>query len=133
MAKMGRPKIELDKEEFEKLCEIQCTKEEMANWFNISPDTVENFCKAEYSKTFSAAYKRFSSGGKMSLRRQMFRKAIERDNTAMQIWLSKQHLGMSDKSEIKEDEEKKSDFTPITKEIVQEIVTRFAGKNVPKK
>ena len=30
--RMGRPKIEIDKDQFEKLCNIQCTKEEIAGW-----------------------------------------------------------------------------------------------------
>ena len=47
MAKMGRPRIEIDKEEFEKLCDIQCTLTEIAGWFRCSPDTIENWCKRE--------------------------------------------------------------------------------------
>ena len=56
MAKMGRPRIEIDKEEFEKLCDIQCTLTEIAGWFRCSPDTIENWCKREYKDTFSGGF-----------------------------------------------------------------------------
>lgn len=38
--KKGRPPIEIDQEQFEKLCEIQCTLEEIANVLKCSMDTV---------------------------------------------------------------------------------------------
>ena len=36
--------------------------------------------------------------GKASLRKKMFDKAIKKDNTHMQIWLSKNYLGMKDRT-----------------------------------
>ena len=36
----------------------------------------------------------------MRLRKAMWNNAINNNNTAMQIWLSKQVLGMSDKQEV---------------------------------
>lgn len=97
MAVTGRPKIEIDTEEFEKLCYIQCTKDEIAYWFNCSPDTIEGFCKKHYNETFSATYKKYSANGKMSLRRTQFRLAEK--NPTMAIWLGKQYLGQTDKVE----------------------------------
>lgn len=35
----------------------------------------------------------------MSLRRAMWKKAVEGTDNTMMIWLSKQHLGMTDKQE----------------------------------
>ena len=43
---MARPKKEIDQEQFEKLCGLQCTKEEVADWFDCSEDTIERWCKA---------------------------------------------------------------------------------------
>ena len=33
---MARPKKEIDKNQFENLCALQCTKEEMCGFFDIS-------------------------------------------------------------------------------------------------
>ena len=94
--KMGRPEIEIDWGQFEKLCKMQATKEEIAGWFDCHFDTINNRCKKKYGETFSAINKKKSASGKISLRRAMFKKAISQENTAMQIWLSKQCLGMKE-------------------------------------
>ena len=91
MAKMGRPRIEIDKEEFGKLCAIQRPLTQIAGGCRCSPDTIGKWCKREYNDTFSEVFKKYSSGGKISLRRTQFRLAEK--NTAMAIWLGKQYLG----------------------------------------
>ena len=96
--KMGRPILKIDKKEFEKLCGLHCTKMEIADWFSCSEDTIERWCKREYTETFAAVIKKKSSKGKVSLRRMMYEKA-QGGNVTMMIWLSKQHLGMKDKVE----------------------------------
>lgn len=106
--KMGRPKIDIDIDQFEKLCNIQCTKEEIAGWFNCSEDTIENFCKKEYKETFSAVFKRHSGKGKVSLRRNQFK--LSETNVTMAIFLGKQYLGQSDKIETVNSFE---DLTPL--------------------
>lgn len=95
--RMGRPKIDIDIAQFEKLCNIQCTKEEIAGWFGCSEDTIENFCKKNYKGTFSAVFKSLSGKGKVSLRRNQFK--LSETNVTMAIFLGKQYLGQSDKIE----------------------------------
>ena len=95
--KMGRPLKPIDKEQFEKLCAIQCTLEEIAGFFNCCEDTIEAWCKREYGVTFSEAYKKHSAKGKQSLRRIQF--ALAQKSAAMAIWLGKQYLGQTDRME----------------------------------
>ena len=95
---MARPRIEIDKEQFGKLCAIQCTEEEIANWFHCSIDTIERWCKREFGNGFADTYKRYSVEGKISLRRTQFKMA-ER-NVTMAIWLGKQYLGQKDTQAI---------------------------------
>lgn len=95
MAKMGRPRIEISKEEFEKLCSICCTLTDIAGFFDCSEDTIENWCKREYGETFSDVYKKKSSGGKVSLRRKQYEVAMKGDRS-MLIWLGKQMLGQKE-------------------------------------
>jgi AraC-like DNA-binding protein len=91
---MARPKIEINKAEFEKLCGMLCTKEEIAGWFNCSEDTVERWCKAEYKETFCGVYKKYSAKGRISLRRNQFK--LSETSAAMAIWLGKQYLRQRD-------------------------------------
>lgn len=102
MAKMGRPKKEINQETFEKLCGIMCTLEEIAGVFNCSEDTIERWCKETYKETFADISKRFQGTGKSSLRRMQF-KLAER-SAAMAIWLGKQYLGQKDTVEIENKE-----------------------------
>lgn len=91
---MGRPRKEIDKGAFEKLCGLQCTLEEIAGYFDCSPDTIERWCKTEYKESFADTFKKYSATGKMSLRRAQFRLAEK--NASMAIWLGKQYLGQRD-------------------------------------
>ena len=92
--KMGRPKIYIDQKEFEKLCKLQCTLEEIAGWFDCSEDKIEMWCKETYLTTFSEIFKVKSQGGKVSLRRMQFK--LAETSSAMAIWLGKQYLGQRD-------------------------------------
>lgn len=91
---MARPRIEIDKSQFEKLCSIQCTQEEIAGFFNCSPDTVERWCKREYKERFAEIYAKKRGLGKISLRRSQFKMA--ETNPSMAIWLGKQYLGQKE-------------------------------------
>jgi hypothetical protein len=95
MAKMGRPRIEISKEDFEKLCGLQCTRIEIADWFNCSEDTIENWCKRTYKETFSVVFAKKRSKGQISLRRAQFKLAEK--NATMAIFLGKQYLGQADR------------------------------------
>ena len=100
MAKNGRPLIEIDWVEFDKLCAIQATLEEIAGWYCCSVDTIENKCKSEKGMRFSEYYAQKRSTGKISLRRAQHNMALK--NPTMAIWLGKNWLEQSDKNEIKQ-------------------------------
>ena len=98
---MGAPRKEVDWPEFDKLCAIQCTQLEIADWFDMGTDTLNTRCKEKYSLTFSALFAKKRAGGKISLRRDQWQSS-QKGNVTMQIWLGKQYLGQSDKNENKE-------------------------------
>lgn len=114
--KRGRPKINIDWTEFDKLCLIQCTLEEIADWFECSIDTIENRCKSEKRLIFSEYFKKKSVGGKISLRRKQFQMAQD-GNVALLIFLGKQYLGQKDKPEDGTNNDKPQ---PIKIEIIAE-------------
>lgn len=94
MARMGRPRKEIDRIEFEKLCEMQCTEIEICGFFGICEDTLNSWCKRTYKRTFSETYKVYSQDGKVSLRRMQFN--LAKTSAAMAIFLGKNMLGQSD-------------------------------------
>lgn len=96
--KAGRPKIQIDWDEFDKLCQLQCTQKEIASWFNCTDETIQNRCKAEKGLDFSVYYAQKADGGKISLRRTQWQHAEK--NVAMAIWLGKQWLGQSEKQYV---------------------------------
>ena len=90
----GRPSKEIDQKQFENLCSILCTLEEISGWFRCSDSTIKRWCKATYGENFERVYKKFSEDGKISLRRYQFQ--LAKKNATMAIWLGKQHLGQRD-------------------------------------
>ena len=90
---MGRPRKNINKDSFEKLCFLQCTLIEIASFFSCSEDTIENWCKREYKMSFTDVFNKYSAGGKISLRRAQFKLAEKYPNMA--IFLGKQYLGQN--------------------------------------
>ena len=89
---MARPKkYNIDTEQVEKLASFGCSNTEIASFFGCSKDLI--------SKSYSTNVAKGKDKGKIRLR-QLLWKSAERGNVAMQIWLSKQYLGMSDKQDI---------------------------------
>lgn len=91
---MGRPKVDINREQFEELCSLFCTLSDISGFFKCSEDTIQNWCKNEYGETFSVVYKMFLGAGKTSLRRNQF--ALSKTNATMAIWLGKQYLDQKD-------------------------------------
>ena len=105
---MARPQIEIDKNNFESLCNLQCTLTEIAGFFKCSIDTIERWCERTYNESFADTYKKYSQNGKISLRRYQYKMAEH--NSSMAIWLGKQWLNQTDRTNINignEEESKK--------------------------
>lgn len=88
---MARPLKEINQKDFEKLCGLQCTKEEICGFFDVTDKTLERWCKRTYKKGFSEVFAQKRGSGKISLRRSQFE--LAKKNANMAIWLGKQYLG----------------------------------------
>jgi hypothetical protein len=95
----GKPFAEIDKETFEKLCSFQCTMVEIASWFNVGDEAIDNFCVRTYAKPFKDVFPMHSGKGLISLRRRQFQKAMEGD-TAMLKHLGEVYLRQHKKFEV---------------------------------
>lgn len=99
---MARPRKEIDQIEFEKLCGLQCTKEEICGWFSVTDKTLESWCKRTYNRGFSEVFKEKRGTGKISLRRYQFE--LAKKNASMAIFLGKNYLGQRDCVEYEDKE-----------------------------
>ena len=88
-SKVGRPKAKVDVEILKNLASIGCPTYEIASVMNVSARTLK--------RNFAEIIDQYKERGKASLRKKMYDKAVKKDNTMMQIFLSKNYLGMSDK------------------------------------
>lgn len=95
---MSRPRLEFSIEEFEKLCALQCTKEEISSWFDFSDDTLERRVNEHYGESFAVVFAKKRGKGKISLRRKQWK--IADNNAAMAIFLGKNYLGQKDFTEV---------------------------------
>ncbi len=95
----GRPRIELDWAEFDRLCEVQCTLAELAAHFGVSEDTIERAVKREHKLSFADYFGQKRKSGFVSLRRKQWELAMA-GNCTMLIFLGKQWLGQADKHEV---------------------------------
>lgn len=94
---MARPRKEIDQKQFENLCGLQCTEEEICAWFDVCEDTLNSWCKRTYRKNFSEVFAQKKGKGKISLRRSQWRLAEK--SSAMAIFLGKNYLGQKDQPE----------------------------------
>lgn len=98
MARTGRPPKEIDQKQFENLCGLQCTLEEICGWFDVTDKTLDSWCKRTYNANFSEVFKQKRGAGKISLRRSQWRLAEK--NATMAIFLGKQFLGQRDNVDV---------------------------------
>ena len=87
----GRPRIIVDLEILKNLASIGCPDYEIASVLNISARTLQ--------RNYAEIIDQYKEKGKASLRKKMWDKAVKKDNTNMQIWLSKNYLGMKDRTQ----------------------------------
>lgn len=87
---MARPKKEINKDEFEKLCALQCTMAEICAFLDISDKTLQKWCKRTYKMYFSEVFNIKRQMGKISLRRNQM--ALSKKSAQMAIYLGEKWL-----------------------------------------
>ena len=86
---MGRPNKKVDEKVIANLSHIGCTQEEIGSVVGISARTLQ--------RRFSDLVEENKNIGKASLRKRMWASALK-GNPNMMIWLSKNYLGMKDRT-----------------------------------
>lgn len=122
---MARPRKLINKKQFESLCAIQCTKEDICNVLGVTDKTLDKWCKETYSENFSVVFKQKREYARASLRRMQWVQA-EKGSVPMQIWLGKNMLNQSesliqDEIKLKELELKQKEFELKERLLMKEL------------
>lgn len=96
--KMGRPQKEINQQQFESMCSIQATQEEICLVLGLSDKTLNRWCRQTYGTTFSEVFAQKRALGKISLRRYQWQ--LAKKNANMAIFLGKQFLGQKDEQSL---------------------------------
>ena len=127
-----KPKQELIRQDqFENMCAVQCTEEEIASIFGVSIDTLERWCKRTYRQKFAEVFKAKRQVGRASLRRKQWLKATDEMDTTMLIFLGKQYLGQADRTSqtiTTISSETRDQLSEIMKSIDEEYAEEYEGK-----
>lgn len=95
--KMGRPKKELDLDQFKKFAAIGCPIVEIADFFKMTDDTLRTRIEEMTGETFSAVLKEARAQGHISIRAKQHQKALEGDSVMLK-WVGMNRLGQSDRA-----------------------------------
>jgi predicted metal-dependent hydrolase len=87
----GKPKAKIDPEHVKALASAGCTVEEIADFLGVNKKTLE--------RRFRGVMEKGRNTRNVSLRRKQVELAMRGDKT-MLIWLGKQFLGQSDKTQL---------------------------------
>lgn len=98
VGQIKQAQAKINKEQFESMCAIQCTRDEICSIFGVDDNTLIRWCKETYGVDFGTIFKEKRQYGKASLRRTQWR--LAETNTSMAIFLGKNMLGQSDNPEV---------------------------------
>jgi hypothetical protein len=104
--KPGRPEIPLDWGLIDRMLAAHCTGTEIAETLGVHHETIYNQCERHHGMSFTDYSVRKRKKGKVALKMTMFQLAMGQEESqngvpdkSMLIWLSKNLLGFSDRSE----------------------------------
>ena len=116
--------IKIDQKQFENLCGLHCTRQEICSFFGVSYETLLHWTKNTYGTDFMTIFKEKKGLGNISLRRTQWKLAEK--NPSMAIFLGKNLLGQTDNAinENKAEEDKQNILIPAI-----DICSSFADIN----
>lgn len=109
--KMGRPPIEISDKAFDTFIQLPLPKIDIANALGVSEDTLERYVKDRFGYTYAEAKATNKGIFKGRILAKQYEGAMK-GNTALLIWLGKQHLGQADKHESKDTTPKEAKESP---------------------
>ena len=98
---MGRPKSDVDWKRVDKMLLAQCSGTEIAAYLGIDDNTLYRACQRDHNIGFGTYSQQKRAKGQATAKEAFFDKAFKDKDTAAAIFWTKQHLGWSDKKDVK--------------------------------
>lgn len=95
--KLGRPKKELDLDQFKQWAALGSPVVEIADFFKMSDDTLRRRVEELSGESFAAVLKEARAHGNMQIRAVQHKKAVEGDSVMLK-WVGMNRLGQSDRA-----------------------------------
>lgn len=100
MKKNGRTRANIDWEKVDKLLIAGCHGTEVASHIGIHPETLYRRCEKDNEVGFTEYLQEKRAKGDSLLKIAQFDEAVNKRDRGMLIWLGKNRLGQTDKSEV---------------------------------
>lgn len=115
---------ELDRKQFESLCGMQCSVEELCGWFSCDEAALNAWCMDTYGEDFRSAFDRLAMLGRIVLRREQV--AAAKKNVSMARHLEAQRAG----HDAPPQKRKNYRLTDAYKELRQSMLDNLAARSL---
>lgn len=115
---------ELDRKQFEGLCGMQCSVEELCGWFSCDEAALNAWCMDTYGEDFRSAFDRLAMMGRIVLRREQV--AAAKKNVSMARHLEAQRAG----HDAPPQRRKNYRLTDAYKELRQSMLDNLAARSL---
>ena len=123
MYKRISPKKRIDKEQFEKLCSMGCRKDEVCYFFDVSGNTLLEWCKENYEgKTFEQSRQMFEINLKIAIRQAQIKHMAK--SADMAKYLGKIYLGQDEKQNITIENKNSNPLQDLSEEELKALINK---------
>ena len=113
---------ELDRRQFESLCGMQCSVEELCGWFGCDEAALNTWCMDTYGEDFRSAFDRLAMMGRIVLRRDQV--AAAKKNVSMARHLEAQRAGHDSPPQKRKNYRLTDAYKELRQSMLQNLIDR---------
>ena len=113
---------ELDRKQFESLCCMQCSVEELCGWFGCDEAALNAWCMDTYGEDFRSAFDRLATMGRIALRRDQV--AAAKKNVSMARHLEAQRAGHDSPPQKRKNYRLTDAYKELRQSMLQNLIER---------
>lgn len=113
---------ELDRRQFESLCGMQCSVEELCGWFGCDEAALNTWCVDTYGEDFQSAFDRLAMMGRIALRRDQV--AAAKKNVSMARHLEAQRAGHDSPPQKRKNYRLTDAYKELRQSMLQNLIER---------
>lgn len=113
---------EMDRRQFESLCGMQCSVEELCGWFGCDEAALNTWCVDTYGEDFRSAFDRLAMMGRIDLRRDQV--AAAKKNVSMARHLEAQRAGHDSPPQKRKNYRLTDAYKELRQSMLQNLIDR---------